>query len=166
MKATPSPSFHQSPEELLLNRPLITMDICEITREPIDKPGLEQRLLTGTAGAMVTFDGVVRNQTGGRPVMRLQYEAYAPMAVKEMQRIVREVRERWPEVDNVGMVHRFGELEISESSVVIVITSPHRKIAFEACQYAINRLKQTVPIWKKEVFEDGEEWVEGQRPDL
>jgi len=142
------------------------MDICEITREPIDKPGLEQRLLTGTAGAMVTFDGVVRNQTGGRPVMRLQYEAYAPMAVKEMQRIVREVRERWPDVDNVGIVHRFGELEISESSVVIVITSPHRKIAFEACQYAINRLKQTVPIWKKEVFEDGEEWVEGQRPEL
>ena|SRR6476620_10530409 len=142
------------------------MDICEITREPIDKPGFEQRLLTGTAGAMVTFDGVVRDQTGGRPVMRLQYEAYAPMAVKEMQRIVREVRERWPEVDNVGMVHRFGELEISESSIVIVITSPHRKIAFEACQYAINRLKQTVPIWKKEVFEDGEEWVEGERPDL
>lgn len=142
------------------------MDICEITREPIDKPRLEQRLLAGTAGAMVTFDGVVRNQTGGRPVMRLQYEAYAPMAVKEMQRIVREVRERWPEVDNVGMVHRFGELEISESSIVIVITSPHRKIAFEACQYAINRLKQTVPIWKKEVFEDGEEWVEGERPDL
>jgi MoaE-MoaD fusion protein len=141
------------------------LDICEITREPIDKQGLEQRLMTGTAGAMVTFDGVVRNQTRGRRVIKLQYEAYAPMAVKEMQRIVREVRERWPETDNVGIVHRFGELEISESSVVIVITSPHRKTAFEACHYAIDKLKQTVPIWKKEVFEDGEEWVEGEQPE-
>ena len=140
------------------------MDICEITREPIDKPLLEQRLLTGAAGALVTFDGVVRNETRGRRVIRLQYEAYAPMAVKEMKRIVHEVRERWPEIENVGIVHRFGELEISESSVVIAITSPHRRIAFEACQYAINRLKETVPIWKKEIFEDGEEWVEGQHP--
>ena len=140
------------------------MDICEITREPIDKPGLEQRVLSGAAGAMVTFDGVVRNETRGRRVIRLHYEAYAPMAVKEMQRITRELRERWPETENIGIVHRFGELEISDSSVVIVVTSPHRKVAFEACQYAINRLKQTVPIWKKEIFEDGEEWVEGQHP--
>jgi molybdopterin synthase catalytic subunit len=140
------------------------IEICEITREPIDKPGLEQRLLTGAAGAMVTFDGVVRNQTRGRRVIRLQYDAYAPMAVKEMQRIAAEVRERWPEIENIGIVHRFGELQISESSVVIAITSPHRKIAFEACRYAIDRLKQTVPIWKKEVFEDSEEWVEGEQP--
>lgn len=139
-------------------------DIYEITREPIDKLGLERRLLTGAAGAMVTFDGVVREQTKGRRVVRLQYEAYAPMAVKEMQRIGAEVRERWPEIERVGMIHRFGELAISDSSVVIVVTSPHRRVAFEACHYTIDRLKQTVPIWKKEVFEDGEEWVEGQRP--
>ncbi len=134
-------------------------DIFEITREPIDKQGLEQRVLTGASGAMVTFDGVVRNQTSGRRVVSLQYDAYVSMAIKEMSRIGDEVRERWPGVDRIGIIHRFGELKISESSVVIVITSPHRRIAFEACQYAIDRLKQTVPIWKKEVFEDGEEWV-------
>ncbi len=139
-------------------------DIFEITREPIDKPGLERRLLTGAAGAMVTFDGVVREQTKERRVVSLEYEAYAPMAVKEMKRLGAEVRERWPEVERIGMIHRFGELAITESSVVIVITSPHRRVAFEACHFAIDRLKQTVPIWKKEIFEDGEEWVEGQRP--
>lgn len=140
------------------------MDIFEITREPIDKAGIEQRLLTGAAGAVVTFDGVVRNQTGGRPVVTLQYEAYPQMAVKEMRKIGDEIRERWPDVERIGIVHRFGELRVTESSVVIVITSPHRRVAFEACHFAIDRLKQTVPIWKKEIFEDGEAWVEGQMP--
>ncbi len=139
-------------------------DVYEITREPIDKPGLEQRLLTGAAGAVVTFDGVVRDNNQGRRVVTLQYEAYAPMAVKEMRRVGEEIRARWPEVERIGIVHRFGELAVSESSVVIVVTSPHRRVAFEACHYAIDRVKQTVPIWKKEIFEDGEEWVEGQRP--
>lgn len=138
-------------------------DVFEITREPIDKPGLEQRVLTGAAGAIVTFDGVVREQTNGRPVVSLQYEAYVPMALKELQRLGAELRERWPEIARIGIVHRFGELQISESSVVIVITSPHRRVAFEACHYAIDRLKQTVPIWKKEVFADGQEWVGGQQ---
>ncbi len=138
-------------------------DIFEVTREPIDKLGLERRLLNGAAGAIVTFDGVVRNQTKGRRVVSLQYEAYEPMAIKEMSRIGAEMRQRWPEVDRIGIIHRFGELKISESSVAIVVTSPHRRVAFEACHYAIDRLKQTVPIWKKEVFEDGEEWVEGER---
>jgi len=143
----------------------MSQDIFEITREPIDKPGLEKRLLTGGAGAVVTFDGVVRDNTKGRRVVSLQYEAYEPMAVKEMHRIGDEIRERWPEVERVGIIHRFGPLKISESSVVIVVTSPHRRVAFEACRYAIDRLKQTVPIWKKEIFEDGEEWVEGQTPE-
>ncbi len=141
-------------------------DIFEITREPIDKLGLENRLLTGAAGAVVTFDGTVRDHTKGRRVVSLQYEAYGPMAVKEMRRIGAEIRERWPEVERIGVIHRFGELKISESSVVIVVTSAHRRVAFEACRYAIDRLKQTVPIWKKEVFEDGEEWVEGQAPEM
>jgi molybdopterin synthase catalytic subunit len=143
----------------------MNQDVFEITREPIDKLGLEQRLITGVAGAVVTFDGVVRDNTKGRRVVTLQYEAYEPMAVKEMRRVGEEIRERWPDVDRVGIVHRFGELNVSESSVVIVITSPHRRVAFEACRYAIDRVKQTVPIWKKEIFEDGEAWVEGQRPD-
>jgi molybdopterin synthase catalytic subunit len=141
-------------------------DIFEITREPIDKLGLERRLLTGAAGAVVTFDGVVRDNNQGRRVVSLQYEAYEPMAVKEMRRLGAEVRERWPEVERIGVIHRFGELKISESSVVIVVTSAHRRMAFEACRYAIDRLKQTVPIWKKEIFEDGEEWVEGQTPEM
>src|SRR5215510_3280683 len=141
------------------------MDIFEITREPIDKLGLEKRLLTGGAGAVVTFDGVVRDNTKGRRVVSLQYEAYEPMAVKEMRRVGAEIRERWPDVERVGIIHRFGPLKISESSVVIVVTSPHRRVAFEACRYAIDRLKQTVPIWKKEIFEDGEEWVEEQAPE-
>ena len=144
----------------------MNQDIFEITREPIDKLGLEKRLLTGAAGAMVTFDGVVRDNTKGRRVVSLQYDAYEPMAVKEMRRIGDEIHQRWPEVERIGMIHRFGPLKISESSVVIVITSPHRAVAFEACRFAIDRLKQTVPIWKKEIFEDGEEWVEGQSPDV
>jgi molybdopterin synthase catalytic subunit len=141
-------------------------DIFEVTRETIDKLGLEKRLLTGGAGAVVTFDGVVRDNTKGRRVISLQYEAYEPMAVKEMRRIGAEIRERWPDVERVGIIHRFGPLKISESSVVIVVTSPHRRVAFEACRYAIDRLKQTVPIWKKEIFEDGEVWVEGQAPEV
>lgn len=143
----------------------MTEDIYEITREPIDKLSLERRLLTGGAGAVVTFDGVVRDNTNGRRVVTLDYDAYPPMAVKEMRRVGDEIRQRWPEVERIGIVHRFGEMQISESSVVIVVTSPHRKVAFEACHYAIDRVKQIVPIWKKEIFEDGEAWVEGQRPD-
>ena len=139
-------------------------DIFEITREPIDKAGLEAKVLTGGAGAIVTFDGVVRNQTKGRPVIKLAYDAYVPMAIKEMKRIGAELRERWPDIERIGIVHRFGDLEVSESSVVIVVTSPHRRVAFEACHYAIDRLKQTVPIWKKEVYADGEVWVEGEKP--
>lgn len=139
-------------------------DIFEITREPIDKEGLERRILDGGAGAIVTFDGVVRNQTKGRSVISLQYEAYVPMALKEMSRIGAEVHQQWPDVLRIGIIHRFGELKISESSVVIVVTSPHRRVAFEACRFAIDRLKQTVPIWKKEIFSDGEAWVEGEKP--
>ena len=136
-------------------------DIFEVTREPIAKAALESRLLTGAAGAVVTFDGVVREQTKGRRVVTLQYEAYAPMAVKEMRKVGEEIRTRWPDVLNIGIIHRFGELQITESSIAIVITSPHRRVAFEACHYAIDRVKQTVPIWKKEIFADGEAWVEG-----
>ncbi len=143
----------------------MSQDIYEITREPIDKLGLEGRLITGAAGAVVTFDGVVRDNTDGRKVLTLDYDAYTPMAVKEMRRVGEEIRERWPEVERIGIIHRFGELKVTESSVVIVVTSPHRKVAFEACHYAIDRVKQVVPIWKKEIFEDGEAWVEGQRPD-
>jgi molybdopterin synthase catalytic subunit len=112
------------------------------------------------AGAICTFLGVVRDNNLGREVDYLEYEAYPDMAVPAMQRIAGEIRERW-DVIEVAMVHRVGRLEIGEVSVGIAISSPHRAEAFEACHYAIDRLKETVPIWKKEVWADGEEWTEG-----
>ena len=134
-------------------------DVIEITREPIDIPGLRARLLAGESGAVVIFDGVARNNTKGRRTRFLEYEGYEAMALKTMTRIAGEVHERWP-INRVGIVHRLGRIEITESSVVILITSAHRGVAFEACRYAIDRLKKIVPIWKKEYFEDGEVWVE------
>ncbi|MFL6275093.1 MAG: molybdenum cofactor biosynthesis protein MoaE [Blastocatellia bacterium] len=134
-------------------------DIIEITREPIDIPGLRARLLTGESGAVVIFDGVARNNTKGRRTRFLEYEGYEAMALKTMTQIADEVHERWP-INHVGIVHRLGRIEITESSVVIIVASAHRGVAFEACRYAIDRLKKIVPIWKKEYFEDGEVWVE------
>ena len=136
-------------------------EICEITREPIDITAFRARLLEGDSGAVVIFDGVVRNHTRGRATLYLEYEGYEEMALKTMRQIVREVHDRWA-INRVGLIHRLGRLEISESSVVIIVASAHRKIAFEACHYAIDRLKQIVPIWKKEFFGDGEIWVENQ----
>ena len=136
-------------------------DLFEITREPIDITGLRARLLEGDSGAVVIFDGVARNNTKGRRTLYLDYEGYEPMALRTMEQIGREVRERWS-INRIGMVHRLGRAEITESSVVIAVTSAHRKIAFEACHYAIDRLKKIVPIWKKEYFEDGAVWVENQ----
>lgn len=136
-------------------------DIFELTREPIDITGLRARLLEGHSGAVVIFDGVARNNTKGRRTLYLEYEGYEPMALRTMEQIGGEVRERWS-INRLGIVHRLGRTEITESSVVIVVTSAHRKIAFEACHYAIDRLKKIVPIWKKEYFEDGAVWVENQ----
>src|SRR6185436_10197066 len=134
-------------------------DFVEITREPIDISGLRSRLLAGEAGAVVTFDGVARNNTKGRRTLYLEYEGYTEMALKMMAQISSEAHEKWP-INRVGIIHRLGRIEISESSVVIVVTSAHRHVAFEACHYAIDRLKKIVPIWKKEYFVDGEVWVE------
>jgi len=102
---------------------------------------------------------VVRDRTGARRVKFLEYEAHEPMAEAKMCEIAAEVRRRWPDVKRLAIAHRIGRLEIGESSVLIAVSSPHRRQAFEACQFAIDTLKQTVPIWKKEHFEDGEVWV-------
>ncbi len=111
------------------------------------------------AGAVVLFFGTVRNNTDGRAVKHLEYEAYPPMAEKKMADIAQEVSEKWG-LDRVAMIHRVGRLEIGEVSVAVAVASPHRKDAFEAGQYAMDRLKQIVPIWKREVWADGEaEWV-------
>jgi MoaE-MoaD fusion protein len=136
-------------------------DLFEITREPIDIAILRARLLEGDSGAVIIFDGVARNNTKGRRTLYLEYEGYEPMAARTMEQIGREVHERWP-INRLGIIHRLGRIDTTESSVVIVVTSAHRKIAFEACHHAIDRLKKIVPIWKKEYFEDGAVWVENE----
>ena len=136
-------------------------DFFELTTEPIDVGEVARRVVRPECGATVTLDGYVREWTRGRRTLYLVYEAYAPMALSEMQRLGREARERF-EVTHVGIVHRTGRLEIGETSVVISVGAPHRRAAFEACEWAIRELKRRVPIWKKEFYEGGEVWVEGE----
>jgi molybdopterin synthase catalytic subunit len=131
-----------------------------LTRAPIDPQVIETRLLQGCDGASVTFLGVVRNNTSGRRTLRLEYECYEPMAIRKMAEIGREIASQCA-ISRIAMVHRLGTMEIGEASVAVVVTAPHRKPAFEASLEGINRLKRLVPVWKKEFFEDGEVWVEG-----
>ncbi len=132
----------------------------KITTEVITGTEVRVAVEGPDAGAVVVFLGTVRNNTDGRPVTRLEYEAYPPMAEKKMAEIAQEIAQKWGDTLRTAMVHRIGKLEIGEVSVAVAIASPHRKDGFEACQYAMNRLKQIVPIWKREVWADGEaEWV-------
>jgi molybdopterin converting factor subunit 1 len=135
-----------------------------LTRETIDMPAIARQLLRGEDGAVVDFEGVVRNNTKGRATKFLDYECYEPMAVKTMAEIGREIAGTHA-IGRIAMVHRLGRLEIGEASVAVVVTAPHRKPAFEAALEGINRLKRLVPIWKKEHFADGEVWVEGEWDD-
>ena len=132
-----------------------------LTRDPLDPRDAERRLLQGSDGAIVTFHGVVRNNTKGRTTLRLEYEGYEKMAIRKMAELGREVAREFS-VGRIAILHRLGTLEIGEASVLIVVTSPHRRAAFEAGLAAIDRLKKVVPIWKKEFFADGEVWVEGE----
>ena len=122
---------------------------------------IADRLLRGEDGAVVTFEGVVRNNTKGRLTHYLDYECYEPMAIKLMARIGREIAASYA-IDRIAMVHRLGRMLIGETSVVVIVTAAHRKAAFEAALEGIDRLKRVVPIWKKEHFADGEVWVEGE----
>lgn len=131
-----------------------------VTEEPLDVQALHDLVLCPQAGAVSLFVGVVRDNNLGRQVDYLEYEAYPPMAVKKMRQIAAELGERWT-VSDVAMQHRTGRLQIGEASVAIAVSSPHRKEGIEACHYAIDRLKQIVPVWKKEVWTDGESWIEG-----
>jgi molybdopterin synthase catalytic subunit len=131
----------------------------EIVSAPIDVARVVARVASPRAGGIATFLGVVRDHSLGRKVLYLHYEAYPPMALKEMERLEAEVRERW-EIEAIAITHRVGRLEIGEASVAIAVSSPHRREAIEACHYAIDRLKQTVPVWKKEYWEGGEVWIE------
>jgi molybdopterin converting factor subunit 1 len=132
-----------------------------LTRHRIDTPELSARMLAGTDGAVVAFEGVVRNNTKGRATQFLEYECYEPMAVKIMAEIGREIAASMA-IGRIAMVHRLGRMEIGEASVAIVVTAPHRRPAFEGALAGIDRLKKLVPIWKKEHFVDGEVWVEGE----
>jgi molybdopterin synthase catalytic subunit len=137
----------------------MTADVYRVVERPLSPDTIADTVADPGAGGIVIFSGVVRNETAGRPVKYLEYEAHAPMAEAKMREIGESVRGRWPGVRRVAMLHRIGRLEIGESSVLIAVSAAHRKDAFEACHYAIDTLKQTVPVWKKEYFEDGEVWV-------
>ncbi len=134
--------------------------LCRITNEPIETQELVDAVQTPADGAVCVFYGVVREDSRNKKVRYLEYDAYPEMAEKKMREILDEVRQKWPE-QRAAIVHRIGTLGIGEASVVIAVGSPHRGESFEACRYVIDRVKQEVPIWKKEVFTDGEAWVEG-----
>ena len=136
-------------------------DFFELTTAPIDVGAVARRVILPECGATVTLDGYAREWTKGRRTLYLVYEAYRAMAITEMKRLGAQAHEKF-DIAHVGIVHRTGRLEIGETSVVIAVSAPHRRAAFEACEWAIRELKRTVPIWKKEVFEGGEVWVEGE----
>ena len=135
------------------------MDIYAVVARPLSPDAIATQVDDPGAGGIVIFSGVVRNQTDGRPVKFLEYEAHAPMAEAKMREIGAAIRARWAGVRCVAMLHRIGRLEIGEASVLIAVSAAHRGDAFDACRYAIDTLKRTVPVWKKEHFEDGEVWV-------
>ena len=134
--------------------------ICRLTTENLEPGHVSRLVVPESCGATVTLDGYVRRFTKGRETLYLVYEAYESMALKEMRKLAIEASSLF-EIAHVAIVHRLGRLEIGETSVVISVASPHRRAAFEACEWLIKELKRTVPIWKKEVYADGEEWVEG-----
>jgi molybdopterin synthase catalytic subunit len=135
----------------------------ELTRETIPMAQLVELVRASEDGAVVTFDGCVRNHSHGRTTLYLEYEAYETMALEKMREIGAQLHEKFA-IDRVAMVHRLGRLEIGETSVFIAVSAPHRAAAFEACRWAIDTLKRTVPIWKKEFFADGAVWAEGEVP--
>lgn len=132
--------------------------MIEITHDSIDPQPVTASVRRDSNGAVVTFLGTTRRTSMGKTVLFLEYEAYAPMALKELRRIATEITQKW-HIQDISIVHRIGRLEIEDISLVVAIASPHRKEAFQACGYVVDRIKETVPIWKKEVFEDGQVWV-------
>src|SRR5438477_10225308 len=134
--------------------------LIQLTREPLDRNALVGAVSHASVGGIVVFEGVVRDNARGKQVRYLEYDVYPEMAEQQMRTIVAEAERRWG-VERVAVAHRFGRLEIGEASGIIVVATPHRAEAFDACRYIIDTLKTTVPIWKKEVASNGEEWVEG-----
>ncbi|HEV2386903.1 MAG TPA: molybdenum cofactor biosynthesis protein MoaE [Candidatus Acidoferrales bacterium] len=139
-------------------------EICELLRRPVARDEWVAQAPGPADGAVVVFEGVARNHSRGRRVVRLEYEGYEPMAGRKMRQLAAELRRRFP-VSRVVLVHRLGRIGIGETSILIAVSSAHRQAAFDACRHAIDAFKRTVPIWKKEFFEDGEAWAAGERPD-
>ncbi|MCA1554882.1 MAG: molybdenum cofactor biosynthesis protein MoaE, partial [Chloroflexi bacterium] len=145
-------------DEVAFIPPVSGGTMFDVVDQPIDERAVVASVADGGAGAICTFAGVVRDNSRGKRVLYLEYEAYPEMAIKQMQQIAAEMHERW-DIMHVSMVHRTGRLQVGEASVFIAVSSAHRAEAFEACRYAIDRLKMVVPVWKKEVWEGGEYWV-------
>lgn len=139
------------------------LDLLLLVRDPIDHEALVEHVREPQDGAVVTFDGCVRNHSHGRRTLYLDYEGYETMALGKIREIAEQVHQKFA-IHRVAMAHRLGRLEIGETSVFIAISSEHRPAAFEACRYAIDTLKKTVPIWKKEYFADGAVWADGEVP--
>jgi molybdopterin synthase catalytic subunit len=138
-------------------------NLCALVRTTIETSEIVAQLKAPPDGAVVVFEGIVRNHSGGRPTLYLEYEAYEAMAIAKMREIGAEMREKFA-IRRCAIVHRLGRLEIGETSVLIVVCSAHRGAAFDACRYGIDTLKRNVPIWKKEFFRDGAVWAEGEMP--
>ncbi len=138
------------------------MELFEVKSEPLSIVEVTKKVERREAGAITTFIGTVRELTNGKRTLYLEYQAYETMAVKMLAQIGKESEEKWPEI-KMAISHRIGRLEISEIAVIIAVSSPHRKVAYEANEYAIERIKDIVPIWKKEHWESGEEWIGNQK---
>jgi molybdopterin converting factor subunit 1 len=138
----------------------VAADRFRVTREPLDPQRLVNLVRRDESGALALFYGVVRDHSQGRRVLYLEYDAYPSMAVKKIKQVAEEVRSRW-EITDVAIHHRIGRLEVGETSLLVAVSAAHRREAFEACRYAVDRIKEIVPVWKKEVWEGGESWVEG-----
>ncbi len=136
--------------------------LIRITRDPLDPEPFVQHVRRDESGAVALFLGVARNNNLGRRVLRLEYDAYPEMAERKLRQVAEEMASRWP-VTDIAIAHRIGRLEIGETSLVVAVSSPHRKEAFDACQQTVDRIKEVVPIWKKEVWEGGETWIEGEK---
>lgn len=136
--------------------------LYQITDTALDPEALRSAVADPASGAIATFIGVARNSFAAKAVQHLEYEAYAPMAEQEMARIGMEIAAQWPMVTGIAIAHRTGRVEVGEASVAIAISAPHRREALAACAQAIDRLKATLPVWKKEVFADGSEWRENR----
>lgn len=132
----------------------------QITETPLSVQEVAARVADPSAGAVATFSGTARNSFRGKAVERLEYEAYRPMAERTLDEIGTQIAKRWPSVTGIAIAHRVGRVEVGETSVIVAVSAPHRREALAACAWGIDRLKEVLPVWKKEVFSDGEVWRE------